>query len=480
MFSLPPTLVAGIHAAEQYLDDPAIPWKGLVEGLLWVVYLFETYVSFRQYLMYYRRTAPKALIEHVSHEDFVKSQKYGRDKARFGFIADGLNHVVNLASVHYNWSAHIWVWSGMLLTKLGVAHSEQTMSGANAVVSVLVQLPLSMALSAYRNFVIEERHGFNKLTWRTFFTDKIKELLLTGIITVPLIALFVTVVRWAGDQFVVYVVLLIMAVVVFGSVIYPTLIQPLFNKLTPLPEGVLRDRVTALAKQLNFPLKHLYMIDGSRRSSHSNAYFYGFVPGGSKHIVIYDTLIEQSTPDEIEAVLAHELGHWKYGHPTKLVAMSFVQIFLNLCVFAVFIHNKSLFRAFGFGSDASAVARVSYLPVMIGMELFNLVVHPADALLQFTLNAVVRRYEYQADAFAAQLTRPAPTAAEKEARALLTSQPSTPTPAAEPSATVRAWLSRYSDAPSSVEGQDAEAYPALLQRALVKLSIHKYFVIDAS
>lgn len=387
--------------AEAFLDTPAVPWKPLITGLLWVVFAFETYVRWRQYRLYLLATPPKALMAHVSHDDFVKSQRYNRDKATFTFVSSALTHAAALAAVHYNLSAHLWVLAGALLERLHVPGSEPALSAASMVLAGAVQLPLSLATGAYMTFVIEERHGFNKQTWRTFLLDHVKQLLLSVVILVPLVMLFVVVVRATGDQFVTYTVALVMAFVLIGSVIYPTLIQPLFNKLTPLPEGVLRDRVTALASQLQFPLKHLYVIDGSKRSSHSNAYFYGVVPGGSKHIVIFDTLIEQSTPDEIEAVLAHELGHWVHSHPTSLLALSFAQILFNLSLFAVFIHNSSLFRAFGFGADRAAVARVDYLPVTVGLELFNLVVHPLDVLLEFLVNSIIRRFEYQADRYVA-------------------------------------------------------------------------------
>lgn len=229
--------------------------------------------------------------------------------------------------------------------------------------------------------------------------DHVKQCLLSVILGVPIMALIVSVIRWAGDAFVVYTVLLFTALILFGTIIYPTLIQPLFNKLTPLKEGMLRDRVTALASSLKFPLKHLYVIDGSKRSSHSNAYFYGVIPGGSKHIVIFDTLIEQSTTAEIEAVLAHELGHWVYAHPSKLLIISLSHIAVTLSLFTLFINNASLFRAFGFGQDRQAIAYVTYLPVAVGFELFNLVLHPIDALVQFGMHAVTRQMEYSADRY---------------------------------------------------------------------------------
>ncbi|WFD22287.1 Ste24 endopeptidase [Malassezia equina] len=456
---------AAIHAAETYLDTDAIPWKRVVLALLWVVYLFETYVMMRQYRLYSLTTPPKAVVEHVSHEDFLKSQRYGRDKARFGFVANALSHAMMLLMVVYNGHAHMWVASTALLNRLGMTPREPMTTAVYMIVSSLVALPLSMATSAYSHFVVEERHGFNKLTWPTFLADTVKQEALNALLGAPLCALFVMVVRWAGDAFVAYAVLFFIVVILFGSVVYPTVIQPLFNRLTPLPEGQLRDRVTALATQLRFPLKHLYVIDGSRRSGHSNAYFYGIVPGGGKHIVLFDTLIEQSSTAEIEAVLAHELGHWSYSHPAKMMTVSVLQLTLTLSVFTLFFKNSSLFRAFGF-SGSHAVARVSYLPVLVGFELFNMVLKPTDAIVQFGFHALIRRFEYQADRFAVTLSRPGPTPAESEARRWLTERG--PTEQA-PDATVQDWVEKLRE-----KADEEESYPDLLKRALVKLQIHNH------
>jgi STE24 endopeptidase len=171
-------------------------------------------------------------------------------------------------------------------------------------------------------------------------------------------------------------------------VLYPTVIQPLFNKLSPLPAGDLRSRTEALARKLSFPLKHLYEIDGSKRSSHSNAYFFGLpwvrlhphsVPciadthaPQSKHIVIFDTLIKESKPDEVEAVLAHELGHWYHMHPTKLLCISQVHIFTILALFPAFLHAPQFIRAFDFSKVVSArpPTMVAFLMFQVGLPFW--------------------------------------------------------------------------------------------------------------
>jgi len=180
-------------------------------------------------------------------------------------------------------------------------------------------------------------------------------------------------------------------------ILYPTVIQPLFNKLSPLSEGDLRTRVESLATKLKFPLKHLYEIDGSKRSSHSNAYFFGLP--WSKHIVIFDTLIKESKPEEVEAVLAHELGHWYHMHPTKMLLVSQLHIFSILALFPAFLHAPPVLRSFGFSKAVSAKP-----PTMIAFLLFQMVLTPMEAVASAALNAVSRKFEWEADAFACGLS----------------------------------------------------------------------------
>ena len=203
-----PLWTVGLQALQARLDTPAIPWKALVNALLWGVYVFETYVSWRQYRMYRRTAPPPALAGHVSADDFRKSQRYGRDKMRFSMVSDAVMHVVSLVSVNYNASAHMWGWGGELLRWLRVAPSEQALSAAHMLVTTVCYLPLKLVLEAYRAFVIEARHGFNKQTWGTFGMDHVKQLLLSVALGAPLVALFVSVIRWAGDAFVVYLSLI--------------------------------------------------------------------------------------------------------------------------------------------------------------------------------------------------------------------------------------------------------------------------------
>lgn len=177
----------------------------------------------------------------------------------------------------------------------------------------------------------------------------------------------------------------------FIITVYPTFIQPLFNKLTPMEEGELRTQIEELAARIHFPLKKLYIIDGSKRSGHSNAYFYGF--GKNKHIVLYDTLIDHSDNDEICAVLAHELGHWKMGHTLKLLAVNQVYLLSIFWLFSFFINNRQLYQDFGFNT----------MPTLIGFLLFQFIYSPIESVIGFLQHVYQRKNEYEADAYALKL-----------------------------------------------------------------------------
>ena len=188
----------------------------------------------------------------------------------------------------------------------------------------LITTVLNLPTSYYSTFVLEEKFGFNKQTVKLWITDMLKGQALMVVFGVPLLSAFLAIVQKTGNSFFYYLWLFGVGVQVFTITIYPIVILPLFNKLSPLQEGPLKTGVEGLAKRLQFPLKELYVIDGSKRSAHSNAYFYGLP--WKKHIVIYDTLIEKSETEEVVAVLSHELGHWSLSHTTKLFGIAQVGI----------------------------------------------------------------------------------------------------------------------------------------------------------
>ncbi|WVN88890.1 uncharacterized protein L203_104105 [Cryptococcus depauperatus CBS 7841] len=380
-------------------DNRAINYRFLVVLSTWLQTAFEVYILRRQMPCYDRPAPPPALASHLQGETFRKAQHYSRDKTRYQLaklVFDQLLGWIMIRAVAY---ATLWDLSGQAISMIGLSQGRVIIRSlvwvtALTMVTAIPGLPWDY----YKTFVLEEKHGFNKSTKGLWVADTFKTYALVAVLGLPILAGFLRIIEWAGKGFVPWLMLFLIGIQLTIQIVYPTFIQPLFNKLEPLPEGELRTKVEALASRLGFPLKHLYVIDGSKRSSHSNAYFYGLP--WSKHIVIYDTLIKDSTTDEVVAVLGHELGHWYYSHPTKLLLSTQVHLLLTLTIFSIFIHNQSLYAAFGF---PPSLAVQPPQPICIGFILFQLVLEPTDALVKFMMHALTRKYEYQADEFAVDL-----------------------------------------------------------------------------
>ncbi|KAI0833027.1 peptidase family M48-domain-containing protein [Hypoxylon sp. FL0890] len=377
----------------RFLDRPLFPWKKLIIGFSVAQYCFEEFLSLRQYRVLQNTKPPKVLEKEVSQDVYDKSQEYGRAKAKFGFVKGLWGQIQNIAFIHFDVLPKLWAWTGGLLRFAPARFSGEISHSIVFVLTfILIQQALSLPANIYHTFVLEEKFGFNKQTPKLFVMDMIKSNLLAFIFAPPILAGFLTIVKKTGANFVTYLWLFASVLQAFFVTVYPIFILPLFNKLSPLEEGKLKSETEALAKKLNFPLHELFVIDGSKRSNHSNAYFFGLP--WKKHIVIYDTLIEKSTPEEVVAVLAHELGHWSLGHTTKLFAISQIHVFYIFSLFSVFINNSSLYADFGFAKEH---------PIIIGFILFSDALAPMDLVINLLMNIMSRRFEFQADAFANNL-----------------------------------------------------------------------------
>lgn len=306
----------------RFLDRPLFPWKKLIIGFSLAQYVFEGFLSLRQYQVLKKAKPPKVLEQEVSQEVFDKSQAYGRAKAKFEFINGIYGQIQNIAFIHFDVLPKLWSWTGELLLRWAPARftGEISQSIVFVLSFIILHQVLSLPASVYHTFVLEEKFGFNKQTPKVFITDMIKSNMLAFVLAPPILSGFLAIVKKTGNQFFYYLWLFGAGLQVFMITVYPIAILPLFNKLSPLEPGKLKTGVEDLAKKLNFPLHELYVIDGSKRSAHSNAYFFGLP--WKKHIVIYDTLIEKSDTQEVVAVLAHELGHWSLGHTTRLFGIS--------------------------------------------------------------------------------------------------------------------------------------------------------------
>ncbi|KAM6494009.1 Peptidase family M48 domain containing protein [Amanita muscaria] len=380
-----------------FVASEPIEWKFYVQVFSWTVTLFESYLLLRQYPLYSKTEPPKALAPHFEPGVFEKSQKYGKDKAKFSLFSGLYKQLLDSTMLQYGFYAWSWSSAGRLLANLGYGPEYEILQSIFFVFILyfLSSVP-TLPLSVYSTFVLEEKHGFNKTTPRLFVADLLKGWAVAIVLGSPFLAAFLYIFKWAGVQFVPWLMAFMISFQLIMVVIYPTVIQPLFNKLSPLPESDLRSRIESLATKLKFPLKHLYEIDGSKRSSHSNAYFFGLP--WSKHIVIFDTLVQQSKPEEVEAVLAHELGHWFFLHPTKMMAISQIHIFTILALFPAFLRAPPLLRSFDFPKAVAANP-----PTIVAFLLFQMILTPLEAVVSIAMNAVSRHFEWQADQFACEL-----------------------------------------------------------------------------
>ncbi|KAI0279546.1 peptidase family M48-domain-containing protein, partial [Russula aff. rugulosa BPL654] len=368
-----------------FVQTDPIDWRFYVLVFSWGICLFESYLLLRQYPLYSRLTPPAVLADHFTPQVFEKSQIYGKHKAKFSIISGLYKQFIDTLQLS-SYMYYPWAWGLLYLISQSVVF---------VFLLTLITNFSTLPLGLYQTFVLEEQHGFNKMTLSLYFADMLKGWALGVVFGTPLLSAFLYIFEWAGDRFVPWVMMFLVVFQISMVILYPTVIQPLFNKLSPLPEGELRTRVEKLASRLKFPLKHLYEIDGSKRSSHSMRTSSAF-PG--KHIVIFDTLIKQSQPEEVEAVLAHELGHWYHLHPTKLLLVSQLHLFTILALFPAFLNAPPLLRSFGFSDSVAARP-----PPIIAFFLYQMLLTPLEAVVGMALNAVSRRFEYQADRFACEL-----------------------------------------------------------------------------
>lgn len=329
---------------------------------------------------------------------FEKAQLYGTDKIMFSIVSsiyDTIETVwfLMLGFLPYAWDMAVDIGK----SRMPFGKTVESEIGITMIFLLLVQvigMCTSFPFEVYSTFHIEKKHGFNKQTFRLFVTDKVKSTILSFVIGGPFIALLLYIIKNSGPYFYIYVWAFMFAFSVIMMTLVPVFIMPLFNKYEPLPDGVLKDRIFALAKQINYPLNKLFVMDGSKRSSHSNAFMFGF--GSNKRIVLFDTLIEQVTEDEILAILGHELGHWKLGHTLTNFAVTQCYFGAAFYCFSLCYNSTDLYSAFGFDGAST--------PAIIALLLFfQTLWAPVDKVLSFILTVFSRECEFGADRFSADL-----------------------------------------------------------------------------
>jgi STE24 endopeptidase len=336
-----------------------------------------------------RDQVPPDFTTEISLDAHRKAADYNGAKTRLGVVHILLDAVLLLLLTVGGGIQWLWdIWSGVFEGNLS--------RGMALIVSTAIILGAAgLPLAVYKVFVIEARFGFNKMTALTFIADLAKQAALGAALGVPLLALVLWLMEQAGNLWWLYAWLAWSGFNLVVLAVYPTWIAPLFNKFTPLEDPDLKGRIERLLARCGFTARGLFVMDGSRRSSHGNAYFTGF--GRTKRIVFFDTLLNRLSGDELEAVLAHELGHFKLRHVVKRMAWSFGMSLAFLWALGYVMQQSWFFSGLGVDTPSTAAA----------LQLFFLVVPVFTFLLHPLLSLYSRRHEYEADAFAARYASPA-------------------------------------------------------------------------
>ncbi len=325
---------------------------------------------------------PQELADVYDTETYRKSQDYKKVNAKFSTLTSSLMLVITLL---------FFVLDGFAF----VDQIARSISDNEIIVGLIffgiIMLGsdiLTTPFSYYKTFIIEERFGFNKSTPKLFLADKLKGWLITIIVGGGLLALVIWFYQISGSLFWVYAWIVFAVFALVMNMFYAKLIVPLFNKQTPLEEGSLRNKIEQYAARVGFKLDNIFVIDGSKRSTKANAYFSGF--GSEKRITLYDTLINDLEEDEIVAVLAHEVGHYKKNHIIVNLFASVILTGFTLWLLGIFISN-SIF------SEALGIAEPSF---HIGLIAFGILYSPISGITGFLMSVLSRKFEYQADNFA--------------------------------------------------------------------------------
>jgi STE24 endopeptidase len=330
---------------------------------------------------------PEEFSDVYDKNEYSKSQDYTRVNTKFGFITSSINLTIILLfwfSGGFNYLDHMvrsfyWnkIWIGLFY--IGIL--------------IVLKSIFSLPFSIYHTFVIEERFGFNRTTVKTFILDIIKMFLLSIIIGAPLLAGLLFFFDYTGEYAWLYCWAATTVFLLIIHYIAPTWIMPLFNKFTPMEDGELKSAITSYARSVAFPLKGIFVMDGSKRSSKSNAFFTGF--GKNKRIALFDTLIGQHTVAELLTILAHEIGHYKKKHILKSMIISILHTGVVFYLLSIFLNHKGLFDAF----------YMENMSIYAGLIFFSLLYSPIEIILSIFLQTFSRKNEYEADTFSITTTK---------------------------------------------------------------------------
>ena len=344
-------------------------------------YLFESWLSWLN-SRDSNKELPQELKDVYDQEKYEKAKHYERVRNRFSLISSTFSLITLL--VMLGLSGFSWLH----YTLISWIHNPLYLPLAYFGVLVLAVNILNLPFTLYSIFVIEERFGFNKTTLKTFILDKLKAGIMTLVLGGGLMLLFIWFYQFTGPLFWLWTWLLLSVVVIIVTAIYASLILPIFNKLTPLPEGELRSTIEQYANGVDFKLDNIFVMDGSRRSSKANAFFSGI--GHKKRIVLYDNLVDNYKAHEITAVLAHEIGHYQKKHTLSGIVLSIAQTGLMLFLLSVVINRPEI----------SMVLGVQEPSFHINLLVFSFLYAPFTMVIGIIMNWISRKNEFEADNFA--------------------------------------------------------------------------------
>ncbi|HSZ24949.1 MAG TPA: M48 family metallopeptidase [Cytophagaceae bacterium] len=355
----------------------------LVLSIISFDFILEFILSYLN-LYYQKDVLPDELKDIYDTDKFQKSQEYLKVNTRFSFLTSTFSYLLMVIVLLNGWFG--WLDIFVKLTYSNPIVQSLMFFGILFMVSDFINLPFSI----YKTFVIEERFGFNKTTPKIYILDKLKGYIMALVVGGILLTAFLWLIETMGQNFWIYFWVVISVFILLINLFYTSVILPMFNKLTPLGDGGLRRAIENYSRKVNFPLTNIFIMDGSKRSAKSNAFFSGI--GKKKKIVLFDTLISNHSEEELVAVLAHEAGHYKKHHIIQSLAVSIVQMGLILFILSLFIFNKELSYALGGGESS----------IHLNLIAFVMLFSPISHITGVLANIWSRKNEYEADRYAAE------------------------------------------------------------------------------
>ena len=353
----------------------------IILGISIVSYLFDQFLDYLN-LKAQRKDIPSEIADFYDKGKYQKSLDYQADQQRFSFISSAFSFVLSILMLVLGGFG----WLDSLVRPL--IENEIILALAFFGVIMIVLDVIGIPFQWYSTFVIEEKYGFNKTTVKTFILDKLKGYALGAIIGGALLSVLLYLIQTIGPNFWIWFGLIAASFILLVNMFYTSLFLPLFNKLTPLGDGDLKKSIEAFAKKVNFPLDNIFVMDGSKRSAKANAFFSGI--GKKKKIVLYDTLIINHTTEELVAVLAHEVGHFKKKHIIWSYLISIVQVFFVLFILSLMIFNENLSLALGGSIQA----------IHLNLIAFGILFSPISGITGLLMSLLSRKNEFEADAYA--------------------------------------------------------------------------------